>query len=92
MAVDADLLARAYENPAGLRMEEAVRLAESLGWYEVRQRGSHRHFRHPEAHTISKEFPIPLDFQPKSDGKAKAYQVRQMLKMAEALGKIERRE
>ena len=31
-----------------MKVRELVRLLEEDGWYLVRQRGSHRQFRHPE--------------------------------------------
>lgn len=30
-----------------VRSREVIRLIEKDGWFEVRQSGSHRHFRHP---------------------------------------------
>ena len=30
------------------KVREAIRIVERDGWYHVRTRGSHRHFRHPE--------------------------------------------
>lgn len=30
-----------------MRSREVIKLIEAAGWYEVRQTGSHRHFRHP---------------------------------------------
>ena len=29
------------------KVREAIRLVAQDGWYQVRTRGSHRHFRHP---------------------------------------------
>ena len=37
---------------------------------------------------IRKRFPMPLNLQYGKNGKAKAYQVRQMLSMAEAMGLV----
>ncbi len=37
---------------------------------------------------VREQFPRPLNLQKGRDGKAKAYQVKQMLQMAEALGII----
>ncbi len=31
-----------------LKVREVVRLLEQHGWVEMRSRGSHRHFKHPE--------------------------------------------
>jgi predicted RNA binding protein YcfA (HicA-like mRNA interferase family) len=30
-----------------MRSREVIKLIEKAGWYEVRQTGSHKHFRHP---------------------------------------------
>ena len=30
-----------------MKVREAIRLIEADGWHQVRQTGSHRHFRHP---------------------------------------------
>lgn len=92
MPVDRELLAKAYRNPHGLRFEEALRLATELGFEEVRVKGSHHLFRHPQAQKVKGSFPRPLNLQEGADGKAKGYQVRQMLRMAEALGTITTRE
>jgi hypothetical protein len=88
MAVDEQLLARARRTPAGLAFAEAVTLAQQLGWREVRIRGSHHIFHHPLASTITDRYPQPLNLQEGKDGNAKAYQVRQMLQMATAMGVI----
>ena len=31
-----------------LKVREVIRLLEKNGWVEMRSRGSHRHFKHPE--------------------------------------------
>ena len=31
-----------------LKVREVIRLLEQHGWVEMRSRGSHRHFKHPE--------------------------------------------
>lgn len=31
-----------------LKVREVVRMLEQAGWVEIRTKGSHRHFRHPE--------------------------------------------
>ena len=37
-----------------MKVRELVRLLEEHGWLEIRSRGSHRHFKHPErAHLIT---------------------------------------
>jgi predicted RNA binding protein YcfA (HicA-like mRNA interferase family) len=30
-----------------MKVREAIELVEADGWRQIRQRGSHRHFRHP---------------------------------------------
>jgi len=93
MAVDEKLLAKARQNPAGLAFDDAVTVAKQWGWIErkVRHGGSHQHiFRYPAAWRIKDVYPQPLNLQPAKDGKAKEYQVRQMLKMVEALGLLEK--
>jgi hypothetical protein len=85
MAVDAKLLEKAQNSPQSLRFEEAVKLAEQLGWEEIGGSGSHKVFRHPDAKTIKDQFPRPLNLQEGENGKAKAYQVEQLLKMVTAM-------
>ncbi len=66
-----ELLERARANPAGLRFRELLRLAECHGFNPSRQRGSHI--------VLSAEAaPRPLVVQDVK-GRAKAYQVRQLL-------------
>jgi predicted RNA binding protein YcfA (HicA-like mRNA interferase family) len=31
-----------------MKVREVIRLLEKNGWVEMRSRGSHRHFKHPE--------------------------------------------
>ncbi|MFM2123570.1 MAG: hypothetical protein RL328_21 [Acidobacteriota bacterium] len=31
-----------------LKVREVIRMLERAGWIEMRTKGSHRHFRHPE--------------------------------------------
>ena len=90
MPINPKLLAKAYRAPQSLTFDEALALAKQLLYEEVGGRGSHKVFRHPRGHEIRRQFPQPLNLQRSHDGKAKAYQVRQMLKMAEALGIISR--
>lgn len=93
MAIDEKLLERAQNRPNDLRFDEARQLASQLGWIEhPRSGGSHVIFHHPGAQKIKTDFPQPLNLQEGQNGKAKAYQVKQMLKMAAALGLIEPRE
>jgi hypothetical protein len=68
----ARLLTRARNSPGNLRFDEVCQLAECHGFVFARQKGtSHRIFKHPKLRDV-------MNFQ--SDrGKAKAYQVRQLL-------------
>jgi HicA-like toxin of HicAB toxin-antitoxin system len=91
MPIDRKLLERAYRRPQDLRFAEVLTLAEQLGFERVRIAGSHHIFRHPRGPTVSSfrtQFPQPLNLQEGRAGKAKAYQVKQMLQMAETLGII----
>ena len=90
MSVDDSLLSSARENPGGIWFNDAVTLALQLGWQEMRRRGSHVIFRHPMGHLIRQNYPLPLNLQRGNNGKAKAYQIRQMLAMAEVMGIIDR--
>lgn len=71
------LLEAARNNPVGLRFMELCALAECHGWAFVRQRGSHMLFKHAE-------HPTRLTFQPRENGSAKVYQVRQLLEAIES--------
>jgi hypothetical protein len=88
MAIDQALVARARRNPAGLSFEDALMLARQLGFQHVRTQGSHFIFHHPLAPQMRNQFPQPLNLQCGKDGKAKSYQIRQLLQMAEAMGVI----
>ena len=88
MPIDHKLLERAYRRPQDLRFDEAVALAEQLGFECVRIVGSHHVFRHPRGLLVRAQFPRPLNLQEGADGKAKPYQVKQLVQMAEALGII----
>jgi len=89
MPIDRKLLERAYRRPQDLRFDEAVTLAEQLGFECVRIVGSHYVFHHARAPLVRAQFPRPLNLQEGADGKAKAYQVKQLVQMAEALGIIQ---
>jgi hypothetical protein len=86
--VDASLLAKARENPQDLRFDEAKMLATELGFQLARISGSHHIYTHPLGTSLRERFPRPLNLQEGANGKAKAYQVRSMLEMAEAVGVI----
>ena len=66
-----DLLARARGFPSGLRFSELCRLAECFGWELVRQKGSHVIYKRRGTMQL-------MNFQNDS-GRAKPYQVRQLL-------------
>lgn len=67
----AKVLERARRNPAGLRFSELCRLAEAFGFAFQRQKGSHRIYALDSLREL-------MNFQDDA-GKAKAYQVRQLL-------------
>lgn len=67
---------KAQANPGGLRFTEARRLAECLGLELRRIKGSHHIFEGRGRFA---------NLQPGGDGKAKRYQVRQLLKIADSL-------
>lgn len=69
------VLEKARRNPAGLRFSEVCKLAEAFGFVFQRQKGSHR------IYTLDRGREI-MNFQDDS-GKAKAYQVRQLLDCAD---------
>lgn len=76
------LLLKAKRSPANLGFEEVCRLAECYGFVFKRQEGtSHRIYGHPSLHPAQGGF---MNFQ-EDKGKAKAYQVRQLLKAIEVL-------
>jgi predicted RNA binding protein YcfA (HicA-like mRNA interferase family) len=69
------LLRYAIWRPANLRFAELVRLVEALGFRLDRVSGSHHIFLHPDV-------PVAVNLQ-NVKGKAKPYQVRQVLKLIE---------
>jgi predicted RNA binding protein YcfA (HicA-like mRNA interferase family) len=74
------LLARAVASPAGLRFGELQRFCELAGMELVRKKGSHYIYRCSEPpHRL-------LSIQEGRDGKAKPYQVRQLLDIIEECG------
>jgi predicted RNA binding protein YcfA (HicA-like mRNA interferase family) len=65
--------------PANARFEDVVRLAEAVGFVLTRTKGSHHVFCHldlPQLRLILQE----------RDGKAKPYQVRDLLRVIEQAG------
>ena len=69
------LLAKALTGSKNLRFTEAVRLAEAFGFRLSRVRGSHHVFAHPTLREL-------VNLQ-EVGGKAKPYQVRQLLDLVE---------
>lgn len=69
------LLQRALRSPNNFRFTEACSLAEAFGFRRSRVSGSHHIFVHP---TI----PELLNLQ-EVHGQAKAYQIRQLLRLVE---------
>jgi hypothetical protein len=67
------LLSKAKNNPAGLRFTELQRLCEAMGMTLDRVNGSHFIYRHNNPFFI-------MPIQKFRDGKAKHYQVTQLLR------------
>ncbi|MEM9273952.1 MAG: type II toxin-antitoxin system HicA family toxin [Cyanobacteria bacterium P01_F01_bin.143] len=65
------LLLKARRNPNGLMFQEFEALLSLSNWQFRRQTGSHRFWYSPQKYRFS--------IQPRKDGKAKAYQVKQFL-------------
>jgi hypothetical protein len=82
MAKCAKLLQQALDGPAGLSFDDLCHLAECFGFGRRRQSGtSHCIYKRPG-------FPRLMNFQ-NDQGKAKTYQVRQLLQALVELGEIE---
>lgn len=62
---------KAKENPQNLTFDEFETLLRQSGWIFSRQKGSHRLWYSPSGQS--------LPIQPRSDGKAKTYQVQQFI-------------
>ena len=76
----ADLLNQARANPAGLRFSDACALAEAFGWILARSAsGSHRICKRPGTIAL-------VVLQSGANGKAKSYQVRQLIRLIDQLG------
>ena len=69
------LLQRALSSPANLRFEEACALARAFGFHLSRVKGSHHVFAHPDVREL-------VNLQ-EVKGKAKPYQVKQLLALVE---------
>jgi hypothetical protein len=76
------LFQKAISSPNNLRIEEVCKLAECYGWVFQRQEGtSHGVYMHPALGNTPGSL---MNFQSKN-GKAKPYQVRQLLNAIEVL-------
>lgn len=72
------LLETARASPSNVRFKDLRALVEHLGFVERRHRGSHRIYQHPER----RDMPL-INLQADRSGKAKPYQVRQVLALIE---------
>ena len=72
------LLEKAESSPNDLRLEELCRLAECYGYEFARMKGSHRIYKRPGR-------PGVMNFQAAKGGKAKPFQVKQLLREIEEL-------
>lgn len=77
----ADLIERMRGGPANVRFADLCRLVEQLGYDERRRVGSHRIYRH----ATRSDLPL-INLQEAGGGKAKPYQVRQVLAIVDAHG------
>jgi len=71
------LLEHARRSPTNLRFSELCRLAECYGFVHDRTKGSHAIYKHPDVQQVQ-------NFQD-HNGKAKAYQVRQLVNAIDEL-------
>jgi hypothetical protein len=78
------LLVEMRNNPAGVRFAEAVKVCEHY-FGKARRNGSHHVFKMPWAGDPR------INLQEDKSGKAKAYQVRQILRAVDALMVVRRR-
>jgi len=72
----AKLIERARRSAAGVRFDEALALAECLGFEHARTRGSHHIFRRPGSSLV-----VNLQRDKRDPGKAKKRQIEQLLKI-----------
>lgn len=70
------LLEKLLAGSMDIRFEDFILLLERFGFVLDRTRGSHHIFTHPDVAEL-------LSIQPRKDGKAKPYQLRQFLKLLE---------
>ena len=74
------LLEQARNSPNNTRFADACKLAELAGFIRMRQKGSHIWFFHPK---INNYFDRGISLQEGNNGKAKAYELRQLLSRIE---------
>jgi predicted RNA binding protein YcfA (HicA-like mRNA interferase family) len=75
----AELAETARRSPANIRFRDLCGLLLHLGYVLDRKRGSHRIYRHPSR----PDLPL-VNLQEGASGKAKPYQVRQILGLIES--------
>ena len=81
MAKCGKLLLKAKNSPNNLKFEEVCSLAECFGWMRVGGSGSHSVYMHPQ---LGNALGSMMNFQSRK-GKAKPYQVRQLLDAIDGL-------
>lgn len=74
MSRNRKLIESILNNPRDVRLSDAIRAAELIGFTECGGKGSHRALARPGE-------PMQLNFQELPGGYAKPYQVRQLIKM-----------
>lgn len=67
------------EGSRNIRFDDLIRLAEAFGFELKRVAGSHHILAHPAMAEL-------LNLQPGSDGKAKPYQIKQLVALVERHG------
>jgi predicted RNA binding protein YcfA (HicA-like mRNA interferase family) len=70
------LYSRIQNNQKNVRFRDFSTLMEYFGFVLIRVRGSHHLYQHPDVEEV-------LSVQPRKDNRAKAYQLRQFLKLVE---------
>lgn len=70
------LYTRARNNQKNIRFEQFCTLMEYFGFYLSRVNGSHHLYQHPHIDAV-------MNVQPTRENLAKAYQVRQFLKLVD---------
>jgi predicted RNA binding protein YcfA (HicA-like mRNA interferase family) len=73
------LLEKLLSGSHTIRFDEFIGLLQSIGFVQDRSKGSHHIFSHPDVDEI-------LSIQPRKDGKAKPYQLKQFVKIIQDNG------